>query len=214
MKHSCWKCLCVCTVFSVGLVPAACNNIQAKAKKKKEGKITRGPVRLFLFFLFVFGLFFFLWIWAASSISVLCWGNESEVGARGRVGWTECTGRVVELEAVSAVFTSSCRQSRSVRCACRRTAGCCSSWPARPARCSSAWWWGQWRGGRTPARPAPSACGTKALFNHRLASSWRRRSVVFDTPTNGDAVPSDAPHKLWNLSSGGPTGSLEDLRCV
>lgn len=187
---------------------------QKQKKKSQEGKITRGPVRLFFVFVFFAFVFFPLWIWAASSISVLCWGNESEVGARWRVGWTECTGRVVELEAVTAVFTSSCRQSRSVRCACRRTAGCCSSWPARPARCSSAWSWGQWRGGRTPARPAPSACGTKALFNHRLASSWRRRSVVFDTPTNGDAVPSDAPHKLWNLSSGGPTGSLEDLRCV
>lgn len=111
-------------------------------------------------------------------------------------------------------FTSSCRQSSSVRCACRRTAGCCSSWPARPARCSSAWWWGRWRGGQTPARPAPSACGTKAFFNHRLASSWRRRYIMFDTPTNGDVVPSDAPHKLWNVSSAGPTGSLQDLWCV
>lgn len=32
----------------------------SKNKKSQEGKITRGPVRLFLFFLFVFGLFFFL----------------------------------------------------------------------------------------------------------------------------------------------------------
>lgn len=136
------------------------------------------------------------------------------MGARGKVGWTECTGRVVELEAVTAVSRAlvvevglfdAPAEGQQVAVAldplgqlgARQPGGEDSEEVAEHQRVQL----------RRPAEQKPF-----------LITAWRHPdagvSVVFDTPTNGDAVPSDAPHKLWNLSSGGPTGSLEDLRCV
>lgn len=60
---------------------------------------------------------------------------------------------------------------------------------------------------RRPAKHKP--CLIAACCRHRCQGC-----VVFDRLTNGDTVPSDAAHKLENLSAGALTESLEDLRCV
>lgn len=51
-----------------------------------------------------------------------------------------------------------------------------------------------------------------------LIVAWCRHecrcSVVFDGLKTGDTVPLDAAHKLENVTAGGLTESLEDLRCI
>lgn len=60
-------------------------------------------------------------------------------------------------------FRNSCLRSKSVRCVCRKTAGCCSSWCALPARCWSAWSSVWWRGDQTPRHPALWAYNTHMI---------------------------------------------------
>lgn len=88
-------------------------------------------------------------------------------------------------------FKSSCLRSRSARCACRRTAGCCSSWFSPPALCWSVWWWVWWKGGRTPTHPALWACDTNAeqrIFTAKIEVLWltrrtRRSNSLFQWTT-------------------------------
>lgn len=74
----------------VGLLPAACNNIQAKAKQKKsqEGK-TQGPVRLFLFFcLFLFFFYFSIFCEYEQLLASQCYveGMRARWERGGRLG--------------------------------------------------------------------------------------------------------------------------------
>lgn len=94
-------------------------------------------------------------------------GGGVEVSRFQRLGATsrEWQRKIAYLETKGLFpsFRSSCLQSKSVRCACRKTAGCCGSWSSLPALCWWVWWWEWWRGDRTPEHPVLSAWNIHAL---------------------------------------------------